>query len=361
MSAPMLFIPGPTWVPEEVARAQARPMIGHRGPEFTALFESLIPRLQAVFRTRSRVLLVTASGTGLWEAGVRSLIRRKVICLINGAFGERWAHVAQANGKEVVPVQVEWGRGLRPEHALEALAAHPDAEAITVVHNETSTGVMNPVAEIAAAVRDASPDVLILVDAVSSLGGAPLETDAWGLDFVLTSSQKCLALPPGLAFCAVSDRALAKAHEVPHRGYYFDLLTLARYAERGETPATPAISLLYAADVQLARILEEGLEVRWERHRRMAERVQAWAAERFGLFAEAGFRSWTLTCVANTRGIDVGALNAFLQSRGKVISSGYGPLKGKTFRIAHMGEIQPHHVEELLADIEEWLRREASG
>lgn len=353
--APMLFIPGPTYVPEEIARAQARPMIGHRSREFTALFERILPRLQAIFRTRGRVFFIAASGTGLWEAAVRNLVRRKVLCLINGAFGERWYQVALANGKEAVPVSIEWGRGIRPEQVVAALEDHPDVEAITLVHNETSTGVMNPLREIAGAVRQTFPEVLILVDAVSSLGGAPLETDAWGLDFVLTSSQKCLALPPGLAFCAVSERALEKAKEVPHRGYYFDLLTLARYADRGETPATPAISLLYAADLQFARILEEGLEARWERHRRMAERVQTWARERLGLFAEEGYRSWTLTCVANTRGIDVGALNEFLRARGKVISSGYGPLKGKTFRIAHMGEIQPHHIEELLADIEEWL------
>ncbi|MFN3928488.1 MAG: pyridoxal-phosphate-dependent aminotransferase family protein [Thermoflexus sp.] len=353
--APMLFIPGPTYVPEEIARAQARPMIGHRSREFTALFERLLPRLQAIFRTRGRVFFVAASGTGLWEAAIRNLVRRKVLCLINGAFGERWYQVALANGKEAIPISIEWGRGIRPEQVIEALETHPDVEAITVVHNETSTGVMNPLQEIAAAVRRNFPEVLILVDAVSSLGGAPLETDAWGLDFVLTSSQKCLALPPGLAFCAVSERALEKAKEVPHRGYYFDLLTLARYAERGETPATPAISLLYAADVQFERILQEGMEARWERHRRMAERVQVWAAERFGLFAEENYRSWTLTCVANTQGIDVGALNEFLRARGKIISSGYGPLKGKTFRIAHMGEIQPHHIEALLADIEAWL------
>ncbi|WP_376791310.1 pyridoxal-phosphate-dependent aminotransferase family protein [Thermoflexus sp.] len=352
---PMLFIPGPTYVPEEIAQAQARPMIGHRSREFTALFERLLPRLQAIFRTRGRVFFVAASGTGLWEAAIRNLVRRKALCLINGAFGERWYQVVLANGKEAIPISIEWGRGVRPEQVIEALEAHRDVEAITVVHNETSTGVMNPLQEIAAAVRHNFPEVLILVDAVSSLGGAPLETDAWGLDFVLTSSQKCLALPPGLAFCAVSERALEKAKEVPHRGYYFDLLTLARYAERGETPATPPISLLYAADAQFERILQEGMEARWERHRRMAERVQTWAAERFGLFAEENYRSWTLTCVANTRGIDVGALNEFLRTRGKIISSGYGPLKGKTFRIAHMGEIQPHHIEALLADIEAWL------
>lgn len=231
--APMLFIPGPTYVPEEIARAQARPMIGHRSREFTALFERILPRLQAIFRTRGRVFFIAASGTGLWEAAVRNLVRRKVLCLINGAFGERWYQVALANGKEAVPVSIEWGKGIRPEQVVAALEDHPDVEAITLVHNETSTGVMNPLREIAGAVRQTFPEVLILVDAVSSLGGAPLETDAWGLDFVLTSSQKCLALPPGLAFCAVSERALEKAKEVPHRGYYFDLLTLVRYADRG--------------------------------------------------------------------------------------------------------------------------------
>jgi len=352
-----LFIPGPTEVRPEVLQAMAQPMIGHRGRAFEDLFARLQPRLRTLFATASRVYISTSSGTGLWEAASRNCVRdgQPILHLVNGAFSERWAQVSAANGKRVVRYDVPWGQAIRPEQVAQALKAdHYDA--VALVHNETSTGVINPLAEIAAVVREHA-DTLLLVDAVSSLGGAPVDADGWGLDVCLTSSQKCLALPPGLSFAAVSDRALARAQEVPHRGYYFDFLELERMLARNHTPATPALPLLYALDVQLDRILSEGLPARFARHAHMAARVQAWAAERFALFAEEGYRSPTLTTIANTRQIDVEALNAFLRERGMQISNGYGRLKGATFRIAHMGDLTLDEIEELLAAIHAFLDR----
>jgi len=212
------------------------------------------------------------------------------------------------------------------------------------------------VKEIAAAVREASPDTLICVDAVSSLGGAKIEMDAWGLDMLLTSSQKCLALPPGLALAAVSDRAMAYAAGVPQRGWYFDLVLMEKHRLKDSTPATPALSLIYALDAQLDRIFAEGLEQRFARHSAMAHRIQSWALERgLSLYAPEGYRSQTVTTVENTKNVDISALNKFLLERQMRIANGYGALKNRTFRIAHMGETSLEDVERLLSALDDYL------
>lgn len=349
-----LFIPGPTDVHPEVLAAQNRPMIGHRGQDFETLFARIQPKLQQVFFTRSRVYISTSSGTGLQEAAIRNGVARKVLCCVNGSFSQRWHEVALANGKEAVRLDVEWGQAVKPEMIDAALQAG-DFDAITVVHNETSTGVVSPIKDIAVLLHNRYPDVTILIDAVSSLGGDPIDFDGWGLDVLLTSSQKCLAAPPGLSFAAVSDRSLEKAKTIPARGLYFDFVDLEKYLVKNQTPATPAISLMWALDAALDRILAEGLEARFTRHAHMADRVRGWAQKRFDLFAEAGYRSQTVTCVANTCAVDVTALNAFLRANDRQISEGYGSLKGKTFRIAHMGEIQLSDVDDLLAQIDHFI------
>ena len=349
-----LFIPGPTDVHPDVLAAQNQPMIGHRGKDFEALFARLQPKLRQVFLTPSRVYISTSSGTGLQEAAVRNCVARKVLCCVNGSFSQRWYETAVANGKEAVRLDVAWGKAVKPELIDEALKSS-GCDAITIVHNETSTGVVSPIKDIAALLHDRYPDVTIMVDAVSSLGGDKLDFDEWGLDVLFTSAQKCLAVPPGLSLAAVSDRALAKAQTVPARGLYFDFVDLEKYLVKNQTPSTPAISLLWALDAALDRIMAEGLEARVSRHAQLADRVRAWAQARFDLFAEAGYRSQTVTCVSNTRAIDVKALNGFLKSKGMQISDGYGPLKGQTFRIAHMGEIQPRDVAEVLALIDEFI------
>jgi aspartate aminotransferase-like enzyme len=349
-----LFLPGPTNIDPQVAAAETRPMISHRGSEFHALFARLEEAARRLFRTEGRVFILASSGTGLQEAAVRNCIRERALVCVNGAFSERWYQIALANGKAVDRIQVPWGQAIVPGK-LEAVLQKARYDALLVVHNETSTGVESPVEEIAHRVRELSPRTLVLVDAVSSLGGVRLEPDLWGLDVLFTSSQKCLGLPPGLALASVSERALGFARQVSQRGYYFDFVELERYRLQKETPATPAISLLYALEAQLARIQAEGLEARWGRHRRMAEAVRTWASDKFALFAQPGYASQTVTCVRNTRGVSVADLNQFLVRKGMEIAGGYGPISGETFRIAHLGETTPEEVRELLQAIDEFL------
>jgi len=291
----------------------------------------------------------------LQEAAVRNFANARVLNCANGAFGNRWYDVAKSNGKQADKLEVPWEEPVTPEMVAQALK-NKQYEILTVVHNETSTGLQNPVDAIAEAVRAVSPETLICVDAVSSLSGTKIETDAWGLDFVLTSSQKALAIPPGLGLAATSNRALARAQNVENRGWYFDLVRMEKHRITNSTPATPATSLINALDFQLDRILEEGLETRFERHAAMALRVQEWALERgFGLFAPQGYRSKTVTTVVNTREINIADLNAFLMARDMRLSNGYGELKNKTFRIAHMGELTLDDIEILLEAIDEFL------
>jgi len=350
-----MFVPGPVDVDPEVLAAQARPMLPHRSKEFEAIFQQAENKSRQLFYTQYRVFLSASSGSGFQEAAVRNFAKESVLACVNGAFAERWYEVAVSNGKNADKVEAEWEQPIQPDQVAEALR-RKHYEMITVVHNETSTGLQNPVKEIAAAAREVSPDTLICVDAVSSLGGAKIEMDAWGLDMVLTSSQKCLALPPGLSLAAVSDRAMAYAEGVPNRGWYFDLVRLEKHRTKDSTPATPAMSLIFALALQLDRILAEGLEARFARHSEMARRVQSWAVERgLSLFACEGYRSQTVTTVTNTLNFDIAALNKFLLTRGMRIANGYGKLKGKTFRIAHMGEIHMKDVEMLLAALDEYM------
>jgi len=287
---------------------------------------------------------------------VRNGVHTKCLNLVNGAFSERWCRTTLANGKQSVAVEVDWGQAISPAQVEEVLQRE-HVDAVTVVHSETSTGVLNPLAEIAGVVHR-YPGVLLLVDAVSSLGGANIPVADMGIDVCLASSQKALALPPGISLASVSDRALARAQEVENRGYYFDFLVFESYQARKQTPSTPPISLLYALDYQLDRILAEGLEARFQRHQKMARVVWDWAEERgFELFAQEGHRSPTVTVVRNTRGIDIHALQAYLKERGMIIADGYGPLKGETFRIAHMGDLTLDEVHGVLAAMDDFLRK----
>lgn len=353
-----LFIPGPTDVDPQVLAAQTTPMVGHRSQAFADLFAGIQPRIRQVFQTRHRVFITASSGTGLIEGALRNCVAKGVLVCACGAFAERWVDVAKLNGLPYGRVDAPWGQAVSADQVEGALRSG-SYDTLAVVHNETSTGVENPVAEIAARARRLQPDIVILIDAVSSAGGVNLETDQWDLDVVLTSSQKCFALPPGLAFAAVSDRALERAKGVSNRGWYFDFLRLETYLERNTTPATPAVSLLYALDVQLDRMLEEGLQARFARHAEMAGQVRTWAEERFSLFAAEGYRSKSVTTVRNTLGVDVNELNAFLAREEMTIANGYGKLKGETFRIAHMGETQPEDISHLLGRIDIYVESHA--
>jgi predicted phosphoserine aminotransferase len=356
-----LFNPGPVEVRQEILDAQAQWMIGHRGKAFEDLFARIQRKLQQVFFTQQRVYLSTSSGTGLWEAAARNCVSddesRGVLATVCGDFSERWADVFERNGKATTVISVERGKAITAALVRRAIEAHPTPfDAISIVQNETSTGVRNPLEEIVGVVRQLSPETLILVDAVSSLAGDKIAFDALGLDVLLTSSQKCFGLPPGLAFAAVSDRALAKAKTIKNRGYYFDFVELELFLKKNNTPSTPAISLMFALDKQLDDMLSEGLEARFARHAHLAKMTQAWAEEMgFGLFAETGYASRTVTVINNTRNVDVGAMNKFLAAQGMSIADGYGNLKGKTFRVAHMADTSEGDMRELFGAMTEYV------
>ena len=345
-----LFSPGPIEVHPDLLQAMTAPMVSHRGKEYKQLHARIRPKLKKLLCTEANVYLLTSSGTGGMEAAMRNGVARKVLTCAVGAFGERWHKIARANGIESELLAVEWGKGLRPER-IEAKLKEGGFDAVAVTHNETSTGVMNPLREIGEAVRRFD-DVLLMADCVSSMAGARIEPDAWGVDVALAGVQKAFGLPPGLGIMVVSDRALARAETIEHRGFYFDLLKFRDQDAKDQTPETPAISLVYALDAMLDRALTEGIEARFARTEAMARECNAWAADRFGLFAEEGFRSVTMTCVANTRGIDVGAMIGSVAERGFTIADGYGKLKGETFRIAHMGDLAVDDLRDLLSVID---------
>ena len=357
-NAKRLVITGPIDVRPEILAAQTRPMIGHRGKAFEELFASIQDKLKQVFLTNNRVYVVGSSGTGFWEAASRNAIRddKKVLHLCGGAFSERWAEISEANGKTVDRITVNWGQPHTADMVAQALE-NETYDAVCMVHNETSTGLTNPVAEIGAVVAQYD-DTLFMVDTVSGVLGTEFRTDEWNVDFALTSSQKAFALPPGLAFAAVSDRVLERAKEIKNRGYYFDLLSMEQSLVKNNTPSTPPISLLYAADQQLTDILNEGLENRWQRHIQLREMTAEWIqANDFGFFAEEGYHSNTVTCVDNTRNIDVNSMASFMSQRGFSMDKGYGKIKGKTFRIGHMGDMQRDMLEEVLAGLDDYLKQ----
>lgn len=353
-----MFVPGPVDVAPEVLQAMTKPLLPHRSKEYEAIHRSAAEKAQKVFFTDYRVLIGTHSGSGMQECGVRNLAQKDILSCVNGAFSQRWYDVAVSNGKEPVRLDAEWGTAIKPDMLAEKLK-EKNFEAVTIVHNETSTGVENPLKDLCKVVKDVSPDTMILVDAVSSLSGSKIEMDAWGVDFLLTSSQKCLALPPGLSLVGVTDRALEKAKTVLNRGWYFDLLIMEKHRIKNSTAMTPAVSLVYALDFQLDRIFAEGLEARFDRHAAMSQRVYDWSLEHgMSPFAEEGARSKTVATINNSRNIDIAALNGFLMENYKMrMSNGYGDLKNKTFRIATMGETSMDDINQLLSAIEEFLKQ----
>ena len=326
------FLPGPTEVLPEILAAQARPMIGHRGSQTEELLGAVDPHLRAAFRTARPVIIATCSATGLMEAAIRCGVRRKVLCLVNGAFSKRFADIATACGRDVHVAKVEQGLTFEPDQ-VRRLVKESGADAVTLVHSESSSGALNPLGEIAAAVRESS-DVLVLVDGVTSVGGSPVETDTWGLDFVLTGSQKALALPPGLAFGVASERFLERARTMTGRGIYLDVVVYDEQIRKRQTPYTPAVSLLFALHEQLVRIAAAGgIEARWARHDTMRQTVERWATSQGGALGleflpATGRRSWTVSCLKLTRAEPRGsAITKQMKAKGFTIASGYGTLK----------------------------------
>lgn len=354
------FLPGPTEVLPEILQAQAQPMIGHRGAATEKLLADIAPNLRAAFRTQRPVMIATCSATGLMEAAIRNGVRKKVLCLVNGAFSQRFADIAAACGVEHHVAKVEGGRTFEPDQVVQLLQ-DTGADAVTMVHSESATGALNPLAELAAAIRSAG-DAMILVDGVTSVGGSPVETDAWQLDFVLTGSQKALALPPGLAFGVASERLIERARTLTTRGIYLDLVVHEDQIRKNQTPYTPGVSLLYALKAQLDRIAARGgIEARWAEHERMLRRTERWAAERGAEFGVSylpaeGRRSWTVSCLKLPEQPGGSALAKKMEKAGFTIASGYGKLKDATFRIGHMGDHTVAELEALLDVLTETLR-----
>ena len=353
------FLPGPTEVHQDVLAALTHPMIPHRGRDMTELLGRVADPLKRLFRTRRTVLVGTCSATGFMEMAVRCGARQRVLSLVGGAFGDRFAAIAAACGRDVVRLNVPLGQTVEPDMLRDALK-RSEVDAVTLVHSETSTGALAPLQELAAVVAEFD-DVILLVDAVTSLAGSPVETDAWGLDFVFTGSQKALALPPGLALGVASERMIGRAKTIPERGAYLDLVTFERAFAEAQPTNTPAISFFFALDRQLARIeAEGGVEVRWKRHEGMLRVVESWVKDPGGALGLSflpteGRRSWTVSCLRVPEGKNARAIVQALGKDGWTIGSGYAALKESTIRIGHMGDHTPDGVCELLRALEKAL------
>src|SRR5450755_3160600 len=320
-----LHIPGPVEVSEKTFKAFCSPMIGHRGQGFKDLYAKIQPQLQQLLYTKQLVYISTSSAWGVMEGAIRNLVQKKVLNCMCGAFSDKWFEVSKKCGKQAEALQVEWGSPIRAEQ-VDAKLATGQFDALTLIHNETSTGVMSPLAEIAA-LKKKYPDVMFIIDAVSSLSAMRIDFDALGVDVLLAGTQKAFAMPPGLAVLACSPAALAKAATLKDRGYYFDFLEFQKNAEGSMTPSTPSISHIYALASKLEDIFAEGLDARFARHKKLAGLTHIWAAGHgFNLFPEKGFESVTLTCVSNGarpggRVVDVAKLQKLVKDQGLLIDS----------------------------------------
>lgn len=351
---PVLFIPGPTEVEAELREIMAMPLLGHRDPKFVATVQDVCGKLRALYLTEQHAAFETSPATALMEAAIRNLVPRtgRTLHLVGGAFGKRWHGISGLCGRRAEAIEVALGQAHDPSALRARLEAGDPVDAVVITHNETSTGVLQPLAELAAVARESSPEALILVDAVTSLAGAELRFDDWGLDFAFAGTQKCLALPPGLATYAVSERALARAADVEERGFLLDLPRAVQDTNAGKTLATPCVPLVYALSRQLDRIAEETLQGRWQRHLALRDTTLEWAAGAgfVPFVTDAAARSPTVSCL-DARGADVDALASRAAAAGFKLDKGYGDLKGKAFRIGHMGDHRQQTLERLLGSL----------
>jgi aspartate aminotransferase-like enzyme len=349
-----LFIPGPVEVHPDVRNAATRPMIGHRMKEYDELGKSIYEKLKKLLYTENPVMVATCSATGIMEGSIRNCVSKRVLSCVNGAFSQRWHEIALSCNKEATRLDFEWGKPVTPE-AIDKELATGNYDAVTIVSNETSTGVYSDISAIAKVMKK-YPDVFFLVDAVSCMTGLKIEVDKLGIDVCLAGTQKAFALPPGLCVFSCSQKVLDKSKDMTDKGTYFDFTDMYKFYLKNQTPSTPAISLMYQLDFQLDRFFKEGLEKRFERHLEMAEYCRNWAVKNgFEIFPEKGFESVTLTTIKNTKNISISDLNKKLGEEGFTISNGYGKLKENTFRIAHMGDCTLPELKEVLELIEKYI------
>lgn len=352
-----LYIPGPVEVSPATFAAMSQPMMGHRGKGFQDLYAEIHPMLQELFGTQGLVFLSTSSAFGIMEGCIRNLVAKKVLNCCNGAFSDKWHDVSKRCGKEAEAYTVPWGQPVMADEIDKRLATG-EFDAVTFIHNETSTGVLSPIAEIAA-LKKKYPDVMFITDSVSGFTTVPVNFDELGLDVLLTGSQKAFALPPGLALFTASEAAMARAATIADRGYYFDFLEFKANGEKSMTPSTPCISLIYGLRHQLKTMFAEGLENRYARHARLNGLVHDWVRKNgFEFFAPEGYRSKSLTCVTNNKEIDVAAFIGLLKkNHSLIIDGGYGKLKGKTFRISNMGDETDESIGAVIAALDDSLAK----
>ena len=349
---PVLFLPGPTEVDAELRQILAQPIVGHRSQGFVATVQDVCKRLRPLFRTSAHAAFETCPATALMEAALRNLVPpgERTLQLVNGAFSDRWSKIAADCGRQPELLAAAWGQAHDPKVLAARLRAGPAVSAVAITYNETSTGVLQPLQELAATVRQHAPAALILVDVVSALAGAELRFDDWGLDLAFAGTQKCLALPPGLTVYALSARAMQRAATVPARGFLFDFVRAVPETNAGKTLATPCVPLVFALQRQLQRIEQEGLDARWQRHSAMRSAAADWARRHDiqPFVQDAAARSPTVSCF-HASGRDVKQMAERASNAGFKIDQGYGDLKGKTFRIGHMCDHTPARLQRLLA------------
>ena len=352
---PKLFIPGPTHVSDEILNVLSTPQIGHRTPEISELIQIINKGVQNVLYTKNHIYLASHAATGLWEMGTKNSVKKGVLHCTNGAFSSKWFLSSKLNNFNCTTIDYEWGRAINIKDVDKTLSTGK-YDVFAMVHNETSTGVMNDLYEISHIMKTKYPDIIWLVDAVSSMAGVKIEVDKLGIDFILSSTQKAWGLPAGFSICSVSNKMIEKSKTLSNKGYFLDIQVYEKYYAKLQTPTTPSIPHMFGLKKILEIIEEEGLENRWKRHKRMSEKTIGWATNHGQeLFPEEGKHSFTLTCLKNIRNWDINKINDMLLNKGFRMDRGYGSLKGKVFRIPHMGNIYMDDLDEYLNLIDEIL------
>ena len=351
---PKLFIPGPTHVSDEILEVFSKPQIGHRTPEISELICHITSGIQKILNTSNHIYLVSYPATGLWEMAIRNCVRKKVLHCVNGAFSKKWAHVSDCIGVDYDVLEYDWGKGVRAEDIEEYLKTG-EYDAVALVHNETSTGAMSDLESIGSVIKN-FPDVYFLVDAVSSMAGVKIDVKSSNIDFILASTQKAWGLPAGFSIAVLSDRFILQSEKIQKKGYMFDVAIYEKYYKKFQTPYTPSIPHIYGLKKVIELIFNEGLENRWKRHKDSANYVRDWALNMGqSLYAEKGFRSNTVTSINNDKKWNINKINDKLLSKGYRMDRGYGPLRGKVFRISHMGNIYKSDLVEYLKTFEECI------
>jgi len=359
MDEPRLFTVGPVWVNHEVLKEMEHQMFSHRSDIYENLQKNVVEKTKNLMKTKNDVFIFTSSSTGVMETCARNFVKEKVLCLSCGAFGDRFAKIFELNGKKVQKLSVEWGMPNTPD-AVDAALAESDAEAVAIIHNETSTGLMNPIKEIGRVCKKYG--VLYFVDTVSSMGGAEINVDDFGIDVCFFGVQKCMAVPPGLAIASVSKKAIDKAEEVENKGFYFNITVLKEYLDKGTTPYTPPIPQMFALDKSLDLAFKEGIENRIERHKKCSSFVREGVKDMgFEIFPDEKYASQTLTCVdfskmKTTHNFNVNEMFAKMKSKGFVLANGYGKIKDRTFRIGNMGNVSTGDVFDMINCMKESIK-----